>query len=39
MDHPNVALTQRQGYQCEHRFSPDMAVLLAAALVHTALQP
>lgn len=29
MDHPNVTLTQRQGYQFEHRFSPDMAVLLA----------
>lgn len=29
MDQPSVTLTQRQGYQFEHRYAPDTAVLLA----------
>jgi uncharacterized OsmC-like protein len=29
MDQPSVTLTQRQGYQFEHRFGPDIPVLLS----------
>jgi len=29
MDQPNVTLTQRQGYQFEHHYAPEMAVLLS----------
>ncbi len=29
MDQPSVTLTQRQGYQFEHRYGPDIPVLLS----------
>lgn len=29
MDNPNVTLTQRQGYQFEHHYAPEMPVLLS----------
>jgi uncharacterized OsmC-like protein len=29
MDHPSVTLTQLQGYQFEHRYGPDIPVLLS----------
>lgn len=29
MDNPSVTLTQRQGYQFEHRYAPDLPVLLS----------
>src|SRR5437868_10338703 len=29
MDNPSVTLTQRQGYQFEHHYAPDIPVLLS----------